>query len=337
MPFFSPARPAANPVPEFLHNVWKNLATQTGQADPVCCGPEWNLAYYETATPTAPVFYLSSPDSLILFTIINGASGEPLIMPMENGWMFAHPLLGQDAPNLLAEAIPQFRLKFPEGLPLIFLGGWQSGSIQAKSLINKFGREFEFLRLQKSIQCGASLEGGLDGWLSRRSANHRGKLRKGMRKALKEGITFEKVRPNNGVHAQQVFSRMLKVEAASWKGIGHCGMAEPPAAQFYAALVRRLAESRSVFIIFAKMDDRDIGYIFGGIAGGIFRGQQFSYSQEYASYSPGNLMQMEMAAWLCEEKIDRYDMGPLTGPRMEYKSHWTELHFPMETVVMRPL
>ena len=34
---------------------------------------------------------------------------------------------------------------------------------------------------------------------------------------------------------------------------------------------------------------------------------------------------------LCEEGAHRYDMSPLTGLLMAYKSHWTEIRLPTET------
>ena len=42
-------------------------------------------------------------------------------------------------------------------------------------------------------------------------------------------------------------------------------------------------------------------------------------------------MQIEKIRWLCEEGVQRYDMGPLDGPKMQYKSHWTETAFPLRT------
>lgn len=46
--------------------------------------------------------------------------------------------------------------------------------------------------------------------------------------------------------------------------------------------------------------------------------------------SIGNLLQYEQVAWLCEEDAHRHDMGPLTGPFMEYRAHWTEIRLPIE-------
>ncbi|MBO4368549.1 MAG: GNAT family N-acetyltransferase, partial [Desulfovibrio sp.] len=69
----------------------------------------------------------------------------------------------------------------------------------------------------------------------------------------------------------------------------------------------------------------------------IYRGQQFSYNQAWHRYSIGNTLQFEQIRWLTEEKIVRYDMGPITGPRMGYKEHWTERTFPLESWILKRL
>ena len=41
-----------------------------------------------------------------------------------------------------------------------------------------------------------------------------------------------------------------------------------------------------------------------------------------APASIGNLLQLEQVRWLCEEGVERYDMGPV----MDYKRSWMETH-----------
>jgi len=102
-------------------------------------------------------------------------------------------------------------------------------------------------------------------------------------------------------------------------------MAEPPAKEFYAVLLRRLSGLCGSRVIMASHEGKDIGFIFGGMAGTIYRGQQFSYDAQWKKYSLGNVLQQEKIRWLCEEGTTRYDMGPIVGPRMEYKHHWAEM------------
>lgn len=92
-----------------------------------------------------------------------------------------------------------------------------------------------------------------------------------------------------------------------------------------------MAKSASARVIFARHGERDIGFIFGSVAGAYYRGQQFSYDDAWGAYSIGNILQLEQVRQLCEEGGERYDMGPLLGSRMGYKRHWAEIRLPLET------
>jgi len=96
-------------------------------------------------------------------------------------------------------------------------------------------------------------------------------------------------------------------------------------------MLRRLAESGIGRVMFARHEERDIGYIFGSIAGDVYRGQQFSYADDWKSFSIGNLLQAELIKWLCEQNIRRYDMGPM----MDYKKHWTENNYPITAAILQ--
>lgn len=89
-------------------------------------------------------------------------------------------------------------------------------------------------------------------------------------------------------------------------------------------------------IMFARHEDRDIGFIFGGRTGAFYRGQQFSYNHAWKHWSIGNLLQVEQVRWLCEEGVERYDMGPLDADAMRYKEHWTERRLPIQTWLLVP-
>ena len=112
---------------------------------------------------------------------------------------------------------------------------------------------------------------------------------------------------------------------ARQKGIGECGMAEPPARDFYRRLLRRLARGGNGRVVLARVGDgadaRDIGFVFGGLADGVYRGQQFSFDDDWRRHSIGNLLQVEKLRWLTETGAERYDMGPV----MDYKRHWAEI------------
>ena len=332
-----PPECAAESFPAFseLCVLWKRLAVTTEQADPFCCTPAWQLAFHQAFSPARRIFFKTASDACIIFAEKIFSPEKNYLTPNEARWVFGCPLLGNSALDLLAEALDSFAREYAPAFPDIVISGIRPESRGAHDLLCRFDRAFTFFHHSHSIQCAASLRGGLDGFLSRRSANHRAKLRKAARQAEECGISYERHSPASAEEAAQIYRRMLLVEKSSWKGIGQCGMAESPAKEFYDALIGRLAATTDARIIFARHEEKDIGFIFGGMAGAIYRGQQFSYDEAWKNWSIGNLLQLEKVTWLCEEDAERYDMGPIVGPRMSYKRHWTEKNMEIQTWLLR--
>lgn len=336
MPFLSLSPEAeSSPATGDFCALWKRLALSTEQADPFCCAPDWHLSFHQAFSPARRLFFKTASDACIIFAEKIFSPEKTYLTPLEASWFFGCPLLGDGSLDLLAEALDYFVREYAPDFPHMVISGIRPEGRFAQDLLRRFGHNFTFFRHSYSIQCAASLQGGLDGFLSRRSANHRAKLRKAARRAKEQGISFERHSPASAGEAAQIYRRMLLVEKSSWKGIGQCGMAESPAKEFYEALIDRLAANRDARIIFARHEDQDIGFIFGGMAGAIYRGQQFSYAEEWKDRSIGNLLQLEKVAWLCEEDAARYDMGPVVGPRMSYKRHWTEKNMEIQTWLLR--
>lgn len=337
MPFINLApdnEDSAGALPDSLLALWQKLALTTDQVDPVCCGPAWNLTCHSVFNPYSRIFYLQSMENLLLLCEIPAAGHGMYLMPLDSGWMFGQPLLGFYSYELLEEALEIFSRAYERPLPPVFLSGVRADGPEALNLFSTFSTDFNFYRHKSIVQCSASLSGGIDGWLARRSANHRAKLRKASRRAMEAGIVFTRHRPEHIDDGLALYKKMIEIEKRSWKGIGHCGMAESPSLEFYAALMEQYVRSRMAFVIFAMRGEEYLGFVFGGGVGGIYRGQQFSYIEEARQLSIGNLLQFEQIKWLCELGFQRYDMGPLSGPRMEYKRHWTELARGAQTWMM---
>lgn len=313
---------------------WERLALRTRQQDPFCCSPNWQLAFHEAYSPHRNLLIRSDTDALIAFAEKRFSARDVYLTPIEPKWFFGNPLLGSRSLDLLAETISEMPTWYAPTFPKILISGLAPNGATLKKIRNVFGEQFRFRRHSKGIQCCASLRGGLDGFLSRRSANQRRNLKKALAKAGKCGLTLERKKANCAPEASKIFKRMVAVERSSWKGIRNCGMVGGRTEEFYRVMLTKLSETSDARVIFAQHEGEDIGYIFGGMIGDIYRGQQFSFDADWNSYSIGNLMQLEQISWLCEEGAARYDMGPLNGHRMEYKSHWTEQVFRIETWVL---
>ncbi len=310
---------------------WNQAAMRTPQLDPFCCRTEWQLAYHEAHAPNRELLVRETPGSLIAFADLSEDESGLLFGPVEPHWLNGSPLLGPESLELFFELLADFEPSRDALSPRFIISGLEPKGKRISTLLAKLSSHYRFWLLQSQTLSNASLEGGFDGFLSRRSAKHRRGLNTQARRAAKHGVTFERHAPADAVEAAQLYFRMLAVEGASWKGIERCGMTVEPSRTYYSCMLRRLAISGIGRVMFARHGERDIGYIFGGLAGKVHRGQQFSYAQKWKSFSIGNLLQAELIKWLCEENIRRYDMGPF----MDYKRHWAENNFPMTAVVIQ--
>jgi CelD/BcsL family acetyltransferase involved in cellulose biosynthesis len=167
----------------------------------------------------------------------------------------------------------------------------------------------------------ASLEGGLDGFLARRSRAFRRNLRAAERRAGARGIEIERIVPADPAAASAVYARALAVEPLSWKAQSESPVHRGSMAAFYAEMLPRLAEQRRVRAVIARCAGEDVGYLYGGLIGGRFRGLQFSFADSLREVGLGNLLQLEMLRWLCEEGASCYDLGS----RSAYKRRWAEI------------
>ncbi|MGD0281825.1 MAG: GNAT family N-acetyltransferase [Dissulfurispiraceae bacterium] len=253
-----------------------------------------------------------------------------ILEPIESNWCFGSPLLGSDAVELLAALLQEEH--FCHVPPFVLLSGLIFGSPLFMNVLATFRKNFEIIQLEPSITRCASLSGNVDGYLSRRSAKFRRNIRHSTLQMADKDVVFERCLPVSIEQADEAYARMLAVEEASWKGIGQCGMTVQPSRDFYWLMLRRLSLSGKGRVIFAKNDNRDIGFIFGGITGQYYRGQQFSYAEDWSSYSIGSLLQLEKVRWMCEEGIARYDLGQA----IDYKVRWAELELQTENILLRP-
>jgi hypothetical protein len=323
--------PTLNPA---LLAQWTRVALSTNQADPFCCTPAWQLPFYQVFCAHRPALIKVSSGNVLAFAVKLFDPTKLFLIPIDSHWFFGCPVLGPGAVDLLHEVVGDIESLYGSFFSGMVISGIRPGGVLARRLRKVFSGKFRISPYLEQVQCAASLAGGMDGYLARRSGNHRRKIRRQMRRAIQKGVWFEGVSPSTVEDVDRIFARMLSVEKASWKGREQCGMDQEPAGSFYRAMLHRLCMTQSARIMFARHEDRDIGYIFGGMAQKIYRGQQFSYVQTWKDFSIGNLLQTEQIKWLCREKARRYDMGPLRGPKMEYKTHWTERQMHVQTWIL---
>ena len=319
-----------------MRAAWEEAARASELSDPLSNELDWVLSYHAVHGRNRPVLLLFEHGNLVCLAEEHLPNGSVLLAPLEASWLYNRPLLGPDPLPLFFRAVDLIEQHYGRAsFPTIILGGmWPNQALSNEILLN-LGHVFSFFLYGEGTQASASLEGGIDGYLSRRSANFRAKLKKAVRRAKEAGIRYERVKPANLPDALATYERMLKVEKNSWKGKSENGLLHPLSTPFYRELLTSATLGGRARIIFARREEIDVGFIFGIVAHNIYRGQQFSYDLDLKALSLGNTLQYEELLWLTEEGVLRYDMGPASGEKMAYKLHWTELTFPLQSWILR--
>lgn len=300
---------------------------RTPEIDRFCSSAAWILAASSALMPPRASFSFRGEHGY--FAMMRGVhpAGFPYIEPVELAWGLAAPLVGSDPRALVDEIVPV--LAGRRDWQLAILSGHTATGPQRKALEAAMPPRWERRRGQPTIRHVASLDGGIDGFLSRRSRDLRKSLRKSLRAADDAGLTFESVRaPAAGATA--LYARIQAVEAHSWKSQEGVGISDGPMRAFYAAMLPRLCALGQQRTIFARQQGRDVGYIFGAVMGDEYRGLQFSYADELSRLGIGGLMQYHQVVELCGEGVARYDLGT----EMDYKRRWAEDIMETEMLVL---
>lgn len=236
------------PESEFEHVREKWMCAATKQFDPFCSLPAWQLAFHETFRPKRRLLVEYASGSMLCFAEEILSPSDIYLAPIESHWFFGSPLLGWDSHELLRKAMGFIAKEYAPSFPKILISGIASMGPLKKRLLNIFGKSFDIYLSAETLQCSASLAGGVDRFLSNRTANFRSKLKKACKRAVAKGISFERVLPTSPEEASTIYSRIFSVERASWKGINYNFSIDA----FYAAVMRRLSRLADARIIMAR-------------------------------------------------------------------------------------
>jgi hypothetical protein len=298
---------------------------QTPAIDRFCSSSAWVLSAAGALMPPRAAFTFRGKHGY--FAAMRGVhpAGFPYVEPIELAWGLASPVIGSDVPALIAEIVPLLVAR--RDWQLAILAGMTLTGPQRKALDTELPARWERRRGQPTVRHVANLEGGVDGFLSRRSRDLRKSLRKSQRAASDAGVTFESVRTGD---PRVLYDRIQAVEAHSWKAHEGVGIHAGPMRAFYGAMLPRLIALGQARVIFARAGERDIGYILGAVWAGEYRGLQFSYADEHGRLGLGGLLQLQQIVELCGDGVARYDLGT----EMDYKRRWAEEIMETEMLVL---
>ncbi len=301
------------------------LADASPHTDPWCSGPDWLFPVHRAFAPEAEAILLGDPNDGMALLARYETPEATVIGGLEPLWGFASPAIGATHFDVLVSAIDILALD----------RDWSHAVLPAipfdRELILSLAARLEYLG---TVSLGegitrqlADLSEGAAPWWERRTRRFRNQLRKARELADDHGLVYETVTDHAGL-----FDRMLKIEARSWKGQDDDGITSPSMSAFYREMIDRLGTRSRLEATIATMDGADVGFIFGGIRNGQYRGLQLSYAQEVQSLSLGHLLQLhEIQRLTTAAGVHTYDLGM----DMEYKRRWADYASSSATLVIR--
>ncbi|MEZ4271441.1 MAG: GNAT family N-acetyltransferase [Myxococcota bacterium] len=299
----------------------------TADIDHFCSSTLWTLPAHNTLMQPQQAWILAGEHGYVTLARGQHTQGWHYLQPLEAAWCLSSPLLG-DVPHKLVEDFASFCRAYAYAWDVMILAGLKIDSILYRALFSKLAARYPTRQGPVARRYVASLKGGTEGFLSRRSANFRRGLAKDIGRIAQDGIVFEYAHCWDVLQADAAYERILAVEARSWKGKKGVGINMGSMCEFYRLINRRLVERGAQRMIIARHEDRDIGYVFGGIFGDTYRGLQFSFDDDYSRYGLGNVLQYEQIIELCKAGIQNYDLGT----DVAYKRRWGEICF--DTVML---
>ena len=303
------------------------VVARTPAIDRFCSSSVWVIPAHEALMGEREPWIRRGPAGWAVLARAQRHAGAWFLEPLELAWGLACPLLGDPA-----EIGPAF-IETAAGEPGwdgMLLAGMPAAGEHERALLRALPGGWRWGRGPTTQRFVASLDGGFDGFLGRRSRNFRKALRASERDAAAAGITFEEVVATTPAHALAALDRAMAIEERSWKGRTGVGVADGPMRGFYAAMVPRLATRGLMRLLFARHEDRDVAFVLGGVFAGEYRGLQFSFDDAYRRFSLGNLLQRHQIERLAAEGVHTYDLGTA----MAYKERWAETVFETQVLVV---
>ena len=290
----------------------------TADIDQFCTSTDWVVPAARELMPEREPWIFRGDDGWVALMRGHHPNGWRYLEPLEAAWGLASPVVGAD-PETIADQLEALVQTRAADWEVMLLSGLPLRTPLHRAVVGRVSARYEVFRQGTAVRHVAHLTGGLDGFLGRRSRNFRRSLTRADASARAAGIEF--VACHVGAdRSGAVFDRIQAVEHRSWKGREGVGIEAGSFGEFYRHMTRRLGARGALRTWFARHQDRDVAFCFGGVVGDSYRGLQMSFDDAYRDYSLGNLCQLRQIEELCAQGFASYDLG--TG--LEYKHRWAE-------------
>jgi hypothetical protein len=306
------------------------MALASPDIDVFCSSAAWIIPAHKAFHPEQEPLIFEGEFGFLVLARGEAPNLGTYLAPLEAMWGLASPLVGEEAPRLAIDAWRTIR-SHTGTWDALWLCGLDPHGATFKALAMLAGQAQRLFVGPTTHRHVASLEGGVDGWLSRRARTFRKGLRQARRRAEEAGVTFEWHDASTEAGQTDLYARILSVDGRSWKGLTDQGLQASNMAPFYDHMTAYLARRGTLRLVFARLDGEDIAMGFGGILGPTFRGLQMSYDDRFKHLSLGNLIQLELITRVASEGLAHYDLGT----EMDYKRRWSETGLDTVALVVR--
>lgn len=304
-------------------DAFDDLVLRSPLVDRYCSSTLWILPAHRAFDPDDEPLILRSARGYAPLVRELNTSGR-LIRTLEHMWCLPSPLVGTDLAALAHETLDALAAHDWDYLVLSGLehNGPAFHGLAGGALARGWGAGLG----HDSGRMVASLAGGVEGFLERRS----GKMRRNLRRERRRAAHLDFVDVDDG-DPDALYARVQAVERRCWKGRAGRGIQSGSMYRFYEDTFPRLLRRGALRLSFARDRDRDVGYVFGGVLGDTYRGLQLSFDVDYQHLGVGNLLQLHTVERLCAEGVAVYDLGM----EMAYKSRWADGLVQTATVVVQ--
>lgn len=295
------------------------LAATTMGIDGFCSSTCWTLPALRAFQPNASPFVWRDAHGWAAFALGESPSVGRYLLPLEAAWGLACPVVS-DMPETSMADVAHALERTTEVWNVALIAALEVGSRTWRAAIRAMAPRFRVGVTEETVTHVSSLEGGLDGFLGRRTRKFRANLRNAERRAASVGISFQRVRLDDPEQVDAWYGDVLAIEQASWKSLEGNGADTEPMRGFTRNVLRRSAAREGCRMIIARRGEDDVGYLHGAMYRGRFRGLQMSFDARCTDLGLGNLLQMNMIRWACEDGLALYDLGS----DLDYKRRWAE-------------
>lgn len=300
---------------------------KTPGIDHFCSSSAWVLPAHRHLMPEREPWSWRGEHGDLLLARGRHERGFVYVQALEAAWGFASCVVGEDLAHAAREAGGQLAHRSDEW-DIALITGLGANSVALRDLARALAPHTKLRLSEPTLRHHASLIGGFDAYLGRRSANFRASLKKAQKKAERVGITFEPWQAASEAAATSAYERILAIEAHSWKGLEGSGLISPPMREHYRELALRLgrrgnAGASALWGVWARQGERDVGFIFAARFADTLRALQCSFDERQREVGLGNLLQAELIQAGCAAHLALYDLGS----EVPYKERFAEDRF----------